>query len=109
MIAKWPEEMPVLTASNVYKGGVGLTGMPCSCLGTWARVVLKDDARGWYHADQGTPKHPFYRYLRNALVRRGVWDKKGIATTNDGPASKKLLAEAWNEAVTKAGYTEDVV
>lgn len=121
-----PEEFPVLEAENINIGSCHAmrpTGalddwdnpvhevVPnCSRIGMWIGLTFGSSTFG-----EPTSHVPFTVFLKEELEKRGIWNRLGFAETNDAAQNaspeeqlkhKQLLADAWNAAGFRYGYTE---
>lgn len=108
----WPETLVDLKPENVLTGG-GACREPdgttpiCGCLGFWAGESFNGR---WFSAgvdDNPMTQHPFFKRLKRALKKRGLWVGRMLMESNDPHKGKeKQLAAAWNEARRGSGYTQ---
>ena len=126
MSVQEPEEFPVLEAEHIHLGScykavavyleeeddVDYERVPnCNFIGMWIGEVFGT-------ATFGTPWHgiPFTILLQEELEKRGIWSGTFSVTNDNGLLSspedqlkhKQLLADAWNAAGLRYGFTEDV-
>lgn len=96
-MAKWPEEVPVLTARDIHKGGFdGPRGS--HCLVGWL-----DEVFPCWGEQQMRP----YRAIRKQLPKLRGGSHMLPSVWNDSPnVTKTEIARVWNTAMAQLGYTE---
>ena len=113
MKVKWPRTVPHLTERDIYCGDLD-GGDGTHCLMGWARTVFPDVGQNY---GEFVEDHPVILALADAVripacakgdFEDGETVDKVIAFNDSyaGESKKRSIANAWNRAMAKLGYTE---
>lgn len=118
----WPKEMPVLSASNIRKGAMNLSGdhgeMNCHCLMGWIRIacgIKPTPALNMFGPEDpvymsGTPacklRSKLQENINNWITvnRPNTFQMSIVSFNDDNHTLKGEIAEIWNTTIRQLGY-----
>lgn len=102
----WPETVPVLTARNIHRGDYRGSGGRL-CLVGWCRESFKFGVAARQIKDAISAEI----IARGGKIRKRsrLYDAKDFAEFNDSTdVPRQVIADVWNGAMARLGYTEVV-